>query len=198
MSPTRGLVLVAGPSGSGKSHLARMSGLPVLRLDDFYRDGDDPRLPRSRGIVDWDAIGSWNLEAACAVVVELLHTGRAHTPDYSIAENRTVGLRHLDLGGSPLLLAEGIFAIETAEALTVRGVPTDRIWLDRPAVVNFTRRLRRDLVEHRKPPLVLMRRGVALWQVEATQRRRALAGGFEPMSLPEAHRRIDRVRGPAW
>lgn len=35
--PTR-VVLLAGPSGSGKSHLAERSGLPVLRLDDFYKE----------------------------------------------------------------------------------------------------------------------------------------------------------------
>jgi len=39
------VVVLAGPSGIGKSRLAALSGLPVLRLDDFYRSGDDPALP---------------------------------------------------------------------------------------------------------------------------------------------------------
>ncbi len=47
------VVLLAGPSGTGKSHLAELVGLPVVRLDDFYRDGDDDAMPRSPiGIVD--------------------------------------------------------------------------------------------------------------------------------------------------
>ena len=37
-----GVVIVAGPSGSGKSHLGERLGWTVLRLDDFYREGDDP------------------------------------------------------------------------------------------------------------------------------------------------------------
>ena len=36
------------PRASGKSRLAAATGLPVLRLDDFYRSGDDPALPRDR------------------------------------------------------------------------------------------------------------------------------------------------------
>ncbi|MEV5267167.1 uridine kinase, partial [Streptomyces werraensis] len=35
------VVLLCGPSGSGKSLVSARSGLPVLRLDDFYKEGDD-------------------------------------------------------------------------------------------------------------------------------------------------------------
>ena len=40
--PLARVVLIGGASGSGKSRIAEQSGLPVLRLDDFYREGDDP------------------------------------------------------------------------------------------------------------------------------------------------------------
>lgn len=40
------VVVLAGPSGAGKSRSAERLGLPILRLDDFYKDGDDPTLPR--------------------------------------------------------------------------------------------------------------------------------------------------------
>ena len=44
------VIVLAGPSGAGKSRLAERVGLPVLRLDDFYKNGDDPTLPGiSRG-----------------------------------------------------------------------------------------------------------------------------------------------------
>ena len=58
MTPQARLVLLAGPSGSGKTHLAEESGLPLLDLDDFYKNGDDPSVPRhpTLGIVDWDEV----------------------------------------------------------------------------------------------------------------------------------------------
>ena len=61
--PARVLVL-AGPSGAGKSRLARRlhaaHGWPIVQLDDFYRDGDDPALPMSpqAGLPDWDDVRS--------------------------------------------------------------------------------------------------------------------------------------------
>ena len=40
------VIVLAGPSGAGKSRVAEHSGLPILRLDDFYKSGGDPTLPR--------------------------------------------------------------------------------------------------------------------------------------------------------
>ena len=56
------VIVLAGPSGSGKSRLAERIGLPVLRLDDFYKSAGDPTLPlitegANAGIVDWDVPG---------------------------------------------------------------------------------------------------------------------------------------------
>ena len=66
------IVLLAGPSGSGKTHLASQSGLPVLELDDFYRSGDDPDLPRDPhlGIVDWDDPRAWDADGAVEAIVQ--------------------------------------------------------------------------------------------------------------------------------
>src|SRR5690349_22610820 len=104
-------VLLAGPSGSGKSTLAAHLGWPVLRLDDFYRDGDDPLLPRDEhGRADWDAIGSWNADKALRAVIELSETGKVEAPVYSISEDRAVGTQTIELGDAPAFIAEGLFA----------------------------------------------------------------------------------------
>src|SRR3954468_24226549 len=77
------VVLLAGPSGAGKAglageggvpggRLAEQVGLPVVRLDDFYRDGDDDAMPRSPlGIVDWDDPRSWDGDRAVAALEQL-------------------------------------------------------------------------------------------------------------------------------
>ena len=47
----------------------------------------------------------------------------------------------------------------------------------------FWLRLRRDLPKKRKPPLILLRRGLALWRAQPALKRKALAAGFTPMSM---------------
>src|SRR5665811_1105500 len=78
----RRVVIVAGPSGAGKSrlaaHLQNRHGWPIVRLDDFYRDGDDPSLPiLPMGVPDWDNPRSWDADAAVQAPVSYTHL-RAH------------------------------------------------------------------------------------------------------------------------
>jgi uridine kinase len=70
------VILIAGPSGSGKSYIARRTGLPILCLDDFYKNGDDPTLPRKSGMIDWESAESWDAKAAVAAIEQLAGTGR--------------------------------------------------------------------------------------------------------------------------
>ena len=161
------VVVLAGPSGAGKSRLAERLGLPILRLDDFYKDGDDPSLPRitvgaNAGLVDWDDPASWHEQDALDALRRLCSTGRCEVPVYEIAKNGRVGSRPVDLDGSPLFVAEGIFAPEVVAACRDEGMLAAAYCITQHPLVTFWRRLTRDLREHRKPPLVLVRRGLAL------------------------------------
>lgn len=192
MTRPRTVILLAGPSGSGKSRLARLSGLPSLRLDDFYRDADAPGLPLLRnGVIDWDDPATWDANGAARALVELARTGVTQTPTYDIATSRRTGTHRVDVGEGPAVLAEGIFAAELAGLGGVGAdVPVQAIWLDRPRLVTWWRRLRRDLKQHRKPVPVLLRRGIALCLAEPRLRATALARGFEPLTMRQATARL--------
>lgn len=189
------VVVLAGPSGSGKSHLASRLGLPVVRLDDFYKDGDDPTLPfidlpGGEPIVDWDDPGSWDGTAAIEALVALCQEGRAEVPTYDITRSARSGRRTLVLGEARLVVAEGIFAQEVVGSCRERGVLADAICLTQSPLLTFTRRLSRDLAENRKPPWVLVRRGLHLLREQDAIVRHAEAAGCRVMGPSAAYAEV--------
>jgi uridine kinase len=189
-SPEARVVLLCGPSGSGKTSLTRRLGLPVLQLDDFYLDGDHPSLPRRFGIVDWDDPASWDAEAAMSSLVRLCSGRPAEVPVYDIPTSRRTGTTRLDLGDSRLVLAEGIFAAHLVGLCREVGVLADAICLRLHPGVTFWRRLARDLGESRKPPLTLVRRGLALMREEPRLVERWTSLGCRPLSPTEAEQAV--------
>ena len=180
-------MVLAGPSGSGKSRLASRlhaaHGWPIFRLDDFYRDEDDPAMPRSEGlgIVDWDHPDSWNGDRAVASLCELVDTGRTDTPVYDISTSRAVGHHEVTAAPADLVHRRGHLrgrgrrpAARSAACCTAPGACTTG-----PSVT-FVRRLARDLKERRKPPVTLVRRGLALMRAEPEIVRRQTALGAQP------------------
>jgi uridine kinase len=192
--PRARVVLLTGPSGSGKSRLAARSGLPVLRLDDFYKETGDPTLPTlPGGATDWDAPGSWDAETAVAAVRALCETGRAATPVYDIATSSRVGSDTLTLDGARLFVAEGIFAADIAARCRALGLLADAICLRGRPLTTFRRRLLRDLREGRKSVPVLVRRGWTLMRAEGGIVARHRALGAHPCARDEALSRIARL-----
>ncbi|MET9617673.1 ATP-binding protein [Kitasatospora indigofera] len=193
--PARALVvLLSGPSGSGKSSLAGRSGVPVLQLDDFYKDGDDPTLPLlDDGAVDWDSPLSWHRDQAVAAIRALNGTGRADVPVYSIPDNGRVGTRTLDLAGAPAFIAEGIFAAEIVGQCAAEGLLGDALCLRNRPLTTAWRRLRRDVREGRKSLPVLLRRGWRLMRAERGIVARQVELGAYACAGPEAGRRVRSV-----
>ena len=193
------VIVLAGPSGAGKSRLAERLGLPVLRLDDFYKNGDDPTLPRitsgaNAGIVDWDHPDSWLLDEALAAIRALCTEGRATVPVYEIARDGRCGWTTLDLGGHDLFVAEGIFAQHVVPSCREADLLAAAYCVRQHPLVTFWRRLTRDLRERRKPPLVLVRRGVALMRDQQRVVARAVAHGCLPVTPEQGHAAIQRLR----
>lgn len=166
--PSARVVLLTGPSGSGKSSLAARTELPVLNLDDFYKEGGDPTLPQlaDGGGADWDSPRSWDADAAVAAIEALCRTSRTTVPLYDIATSSRVGEEALDIGRAPLFIAEGIFAADIIGRCADLGVLADALCLRGRPSTTFRRRLLRDLREGRKPPHYLLRRGWRLMRAE--------------------------------
>jgi uridine kinase len=192
----RRVVVLAGPSGSGKSRLAdrleAAHGWPVFRLDDFYRDEDDPAMPRhpDLDIVDWDHPDSWDADRALGSLGELLDTGRSETPVYDIAASRAVGHREVRADPQALVLAEGIFAAEIVSRLESAGMLHSAWCIHHRPAVTFVRRLVRDLRERRKAPPVLVRRGWALMREEPAIVERQTALGAVPARAAAVERAL--------
>jgi len=195
------VLVVAGPSGSGKSRLCRRLeasfGLPGVNLDDFYKSGDDPTLPRlgrvagqGAGEVDWDDPASWSLEEALDALERLCRTGAADVPVYDISRDGRTGVRKVSLGGAAYVVAEGLFAQEVIAGCRARDLLADAVCIRNPRLVTFWRRLSRDLREHRKPPLLLLRRGWRLMRAEPAVVAHAVACGAVPLRAEQAYQRV--------
>lgn len=198
-APRAQVVLLCGPSGSGKTHIAARSGLPVFRLDDFYRDGDDPALPISAelGIPDWDDPRSWRADDAVAALDALCREGRTTVPTYDISLSATTGEAQMELGGAPAVVAEGVFAAEIVEHLRDRGLLADAVVLHRAPWKNFVRRFARDMAERRKPPVTLWRRGRILMAAERDVVQRACDRGCRAVEAAELAALLRRLRDGA-
>ncbi|WP_309079722.1 uridine kinase [Zhihengliuella sp.] len=191
-TPGKPLVLLGGASGAGKSYLAGRYGRPHVVLDNFYRELSEhtarsPLPMTPYGEVDWDHPGTWNTSSAVDAIVELLESGEAHVPDYSLATSSYRGRSLVALDSGPVI-AEGIFGDRVLAPLKRQGVPVDAIYVDTPRLLTAVRRLVRDVSEGRKPLPFLLKRGWALFRAEGAVRRRYLEAGFRPMPKPAVKR----------
>ena len=187
----RRVVLLTGPSGAGKSRLsARLGaahGWPVVRLDDFYREASDPRLPRSPiGIPDWDHVDSWDATSAVEALRCLVDEGRVEVPVYDIGASAVTGRHVVDAKATDYVLAEGLFAGRLVEPLRREGLLADALCVRQNRSLTALRRFVRDLSERRKPPHILVRRGLALWRDEPRVIAEAQAHGARCVNPREA------------
>jgi uridine kinase len=90
-------------------------------------------------------------------------------------------------------VAEGIFAQEVVPACRDRGQLAAAYCVRQHPMITFWRRLTRDLREHRKPPLVALRRGLALMRDQGRVVAHAVELGCAPVSTDEAYAEISAL-----
>ena len=130
-------------------------------------------------------------------IERLCRDGVAEVPIYDIGHDGRVGRHRLELGGSSYFIAEGIFAQEVVGECAARDLLADAICVRHHRVVTFWRRLSRDLRERRKPPWVLVRRGLLLLRAEPGVVARAVRMGCTPLAPDQAFRRVTALIGSA-
>ncbi len=195
----RRVILLTGPSGAGKSRLsARLGsahGWPVVRLDDFYREASDPRLPRSPlGIPDWDHADSWDTESAVDALRRLVDEGTVEVPVYDIAASAVTGRHLLEARPTDYIVAEGLFAGRLVEPLRGEELLAEALCVRQNRSLTAVRRFVRDLSERRKPPHILLRRGLALWRDEPHVVAQAEAHGARSLHPREAEAELSGLR----
>ena len=70
--------------------------------------------------------------------------------------------------------------------LRQRGLLAEAICVTQHPALTFVRRLLRDLAEHRKPPLVLLTRGLRLMRAQPRVVKQAVVNGCRAMNAVEA------------
>jgi uridine kinase len=183
---TRTPATVAKPTGTPAAALSGGGPLPAAAPP------DGAVLP-DPALVDWESPRSWDAAAAVDAIDALARVGRVEVPSYSIAASRKMGSHSIDLGGARLFIAEGIFAAEVVDACHGRGLLAGAFTVRRARAITFTRRLVRDLREHRKAPGVLIRRGIALFGAEPSVVAGQIAQGCVAASGAEILRRVARL-----
>ncbi|MGI6368000.1 MAG: nucleoside kinase [Anaerolineae bacterium] len=127
------VVLIAGPSSSGKSTFVRRLGVQLLvnsrkqlalGLDDYFVDRADTPV-NADGTYDFEALEAVNLELFNQQVQALMRGERVTIPRFDFIEGRGIPDREVQLSPGALVLIEGIHGLNP-ELLV--GIPEERIF----------------------------------------------------------------------
>ncbi|MFA5359176.1 MAG: hypothetical protein WC310_05180 [Patescibacteria group bacterium] len=141
------LIAIAGCSCSGKSFLAKAlneaSPATILPLDNFFRDIDDPALPRDKNNRHlFEAPESYWKDQYLAAAVALLTGKTVILPTYDLATNKRLPTTGQTVSPNTTIVAEGLYAITFLSALSA---PVLKVFLDTDLEICLNRRIARDV-----------------------------------------------------
>ncbi len=143
------LVAVAGPSGSGKSHLARAlydvigpESCTLISLDSYYSDLSHLSI-EERSLVNFDHPSAMDASRLAADLACLCSGRSARIPVYDFTSH-TRSVEEVVQSPNPVILVEGLFAISMEPASS----PFDlKIYVEADPEICLSRRLARDVKE---------------------------------------------------
>jgi uridine kinase len=144
------LIVIAGPSCSGKSTLAdklrikEMFSAVIIQADDYFRDVDDPAIPRSDNKPLFDHPGAYCQEEMLKDIVDLvIYSKSISTPKYDIATNKRMKGKII-VTPHKVVIFEGLFAISEIMNIRDRFKALLFVYVDADYDIRLKRRTDRD------------------------------------------------------
>ena len=118
----RALLMLAGPSSSGKTTTARLlkekfkeKGLSatVVSLDDFYLIQDNPYTFED-GTVDYERVEALDVPLISRCLHELIDKGESELPEFSFRTKKRSGFKMVTVGEDEIVIVEGLHALNPA------------------------------------------------------------------------------------
>jgi uridine kinase len=153
------LILLAGPSSSGKSTLAQAlyqqlgaDCTRLLTLDHYYRDLRH-LSPAERALRDFDDPKAWESERLLKEMQQLTEGHSIHMPQYDFNTHLRIDQTQV-IEPAPYMIAEGLFALCYTELNAIAAL---RIFVDVDDRIALERRLERDTSERGRSPECITR-----------------------------------------
>ena len=145
------LIGIAGPSGSGKSELARrlasVLAAPIVSLDSYYLDLSHLSLEQ-RARTNFDEPASLDHALLLAQCLDLSRGVAIDVPHYDFAcHTRVPGTQHI--APCPCVIVEGLFTLYWQD---LRQLLHTTVYVDLEDEICYTRRLARDVRERGRTP----------------------------------------------
>jgi uridine kinase len=145
------LIGIAGPSGSGKSELARRlaatTGAPVVSLDSYYRDLSHLPL-EERAIANFDEPASMDDALLLSQCSALFNGETIHVPHYDFScHARGAGTQCIE--PDSMVIIEGLFTLYWND---LRHLLHASVYVDLADETCYARRLARDVRERGRTP----------------------------------------------
>jgi len=128
-------VLIAGPSGSGKSyisrHLASLIGFPVVSIDRFFLNENNVPLEYLDGdyVRQWESPGAIDVDYLILCLKEIIRGNKIDYPIYSYENNQRCGYEELHIRGGCFIL-EGLNTLWFSGILREEGLRCFKIFVD--------------------------------------------------------------------